>query len=343
MATPATGTRLTPERIFNTLNAHEQTAALRTAIELDIFTAIGAGASTAAAIAAKTGVAEKGARVLCDFMTIHGFLTKDQGKYALTAESAFFLDRKSPACVASMTGFLSSQQARARFDSLTESVRKGGSVWSEGGDNTKPNDEFWVAFARSMAGLAVPSSHFIAELLRAEEGKPCKVLDIAAGHGMYGITIARKNPKAEIVALDWPNVLTVAQENSQKFGLADRFSVRAGSAFEVEMGSGYDYVLLTNIFHHFDVPTCEKLMSRVHAALKPGGKAITLEFVPNEDRVTPPTAAAFSLIMLANTDSGDAYTFSEYEKMFGNAGFAKSTLHPVPDMPQQVIVSEKSA
>src|SRR6266403_63785 len=91
-------------------------------------------------------------------------------------------------------------------------------------------------------------------------------------------------------------------------------------------------------------PTCCKsLMRRVHAALKPGGKAITLEFVPNDDRVTPPTAAAFSLIMLANTDAGDAYTFSEYEKMFRNAGFAKSTLHPVPEMPQQVIISEKSA
>jgi SAM-dependent methyltransferase len=342
MATPATGTHLTPERIFNALNAHEQTAALLTAIELDIFTAIGAGANTAAAIAAKTGAAEKGARVLCDFMTVHGFLTKDRGTYALTQESAFFLDRKSPACVASMAGFLGSKQTRARFDALTQAVLKGGSVWSQG-DNTKPNDEFWVTFARSMAPLAAPSSQFIGALLRAEEGRPCKVLDIAAGHGMYGITIATKNPKAEIVALDWPNVLSVALENAQKFGVADRFSVRAGSAFEVEMGSGYDYVLLTNIFHHFDVPTCEKLMRRVHAALKPGGKAVTLEFVPNEDRVSPPTAAAFSLIMLANTDAGDAYTFSEYEKMFRNAGFARSELHPVPDMPQRVIVSEKSA
>jgi len=194
-----------------------------------------------------------------------------------------------------------------------------------------------------MAPLTVPSSEFIAGLLRAEEGKPVKVLDIAAGHGMYGITVARKNPKAEIVALDWPNVLEVARENARKFGVADRYSVRAGSAFKTEMGTGYDYVLLTNIFHHFDMTTCEKLMKRVHASLKPGGKAITLEFVPNEDRVTPPTAAAFSLIMLANTDAGDAYTFDEYEKMFRNAGFAKSALHPVPEMPQQVIVSEKSA
>jgi len=341
MATPSTANRPTPERIFNTLNAYQQTAALRTAIELDVFSAIGAGAKTAAAIAAKTGAAERGVRILCDYMTIQGFLSKDQGRYGLTQESAIFLDRQSPACLASMTGFLGTARTRSIMDSFTDSVRKGGSVWSEG-DNTKPNDEFWVAFARSMAPLAKPSSEFIAGLLRAEESKPMKVLDIAAGHGMYGITVARKNPKAEIVAVDWPAVLQVARENARRFGVGDRFNVREGSAFETELGSGYDTVLLTNIFHHFDMPTCEKLMRRVHAALKPGGKAITLEFVPNEDRVTPPTAAAFSLIMLANTDSGDAYTLAEYEKMFRNAGFAKTTLHPVPDMPQQVLVSEKS-
>src|SRR5260370_42614797 len=129
MATPATGGQLTRERIFNALNAHEQTAALLTAIELDIFSAIGAGANTAAAIAAKTGAAEKGARVLCDFLTFHGFLTKDQGRYALTQESAFFLDRKSPACVGSGAGFLGSKRTRGRFDALTEAVRMGGSVW----------------------------------------------------------------------------------------------------------------------------------------------------------------------------------------------------------------------
>jgi hypothetical protein len=82
-------------------------------------------------------------------------------------------------------------------------------------------------------------------------------------------------------------------------------------------------------------------MKRVHAALKPGGQAITLEFVPNEDRVSPPVAAMFSLIMLATTDTGDAYTFSEYEKMFRNAGFSKTTMHQIPEMPQQALVSEK--
>src|SRR3981081_154876 len=121
MAT-ATGNRPTPERIFNTLNAYQQSAALKTAIEVDVFTAIGAGANTGSTIAAKTGAAEKGVRVLCDYLTIQGFLTKENGRYALTQESALFLDRKSPACLASMSGFLGTERARSIFDSLTETV-----------------------------------------------------------------------------------------------------------------------------------------------------------------------------------------------------------------------------
>ncbi|MGB2638901.1 MAG: class I SAM-dependent methyltransferase, partial [Candidatus Acidiferrum sp.] len=219
-------------------------------------------------------------------------------------------------------------------------VRKGGTAGVQG-DNTKPQDEVWVAFARSMAPLTIPAANFISELIGAAEGKPCKVLDIAAGHGNYGITLAKKNPNAQIVALDWPSVLAVAAENAEKAGVSARYTTRPGSVFETDFGGGYDFILLTNIFHHFDMATCEKLMRRVYAALKPGGKAVTLEFVPNEDRVTPPAAAAFSLNMLVGTDAGDAYTFSEYEQMFANAGFFRTSLHQVPGMPQRVILSGK--
>ena len=340
MAAPTPTNRPNPEHIFSTLTAYQQSAALKAGIELDVFTAIADGANTSAALALKTNTAERGVRILCDYLTIHGFLTKEAERYALTMESAVFLNRHSPACLASMAEFLGNPWHKKNFEMLAEAVRKGGTASSDG-DNTKPKEELWINFARSMAPLTAPSAEFIAGLIGAAGGKPCKVLDIAAGHGMYGITVAKRNPNAQIVALDWRGVLEVAQENARKLGVADRYTAKPGSAFETEFGNGYDFVLLTNIFHHFDVSTCGKLMRRVHAALKPGGKAITLEFVPNEDRISPPVAAAFSLVMLAGTDAGDAYTFSQYEKMFGNAGFVKTTLHPVPDMPQQVLVSEK--
>jgi len=68
---------------------------------------------------------------------------------------------------------------------------------------------------------------------------------------------------------------------------------------------------------------------------------VTLEFVPNDDRVTPVESAGFSLVMLAGTPSGDAYTFAELERMFANAGFASSTIHALPPTFQQVVISEK--
>lgn len=340
MAASTPSSKPSPERIFNTMVAFQETEALKAAIELDIFTAIAEGANTAASLAAKTGASERGARILCDYLTVKEFLTKKGQQYALTQDSATFLNRYSPACLATMIHFLASPWSRKNFGALAEAVRKGGTA-GETGDHTKAHEEVWVNFARSMAPLTIPAAEFIAGLIGAAEAKPCRVLDIAAGHGMYGITVARRNPNAQIVAVDWPAVLEVTKENARKFGVADRHTTRPGSAFEVEFGQGYDFVLLTNIFHHFDRPACEKLMRRVHAALKPAGKAVTLEFVPNEDRVTPPMAAAFSLVMLAGTDAGDAYTLAQYEKMFGNAGFAKTTLHLIPETPQQVLVSEK--
>lgn len=344
MATPSTTTpstgRPTPERIFALMNAFQQTAALKTGIELDVFTAIAVGADTPAQLARNTGASERGLRILCDFLTIMGLLTKEDGRYALTGESALFLDRGSPACLNAVTGFLASPWHKRNVEDLTAAVRKGGTTGAQG-DNSKPQDEVWVAFARSMAPLTVPAANFIADIIGAAEGKPCNVLDIAAGHGNYGITIGRKNPNAQIVAVDWPSVLAVAQENAQAAGVSRRYTARAGSAFETDLGSGYDFALLTNIFHHFDMATCETLMRRVYAALKPGGKAVTLEFVPNEDRVTPPAAAAFSLNMLVGTDAGDAYTLSEYEEMFARSGFPKTTLHAVTGMPQQVLISGK--
>src|SRR5271155_3915793 len=209
MATASTTNRPTPERIFALMNAFQHTQALKTGIELDVFTNIGEGANTPALLAAKTSASERGLRILCDFLTILGLLTKENVCYALTDESALFLDRRSPASLTAVTGFLASGWHKKNVEALTEAVRKGGTAGAQG-DNSKPQDEVWVAFARSMAKLTIPAANYIAEIIGAADGKPCSVLDIAAGHGMYGITIAKKNPKAKIVAVDWPSVLAVA-------------------------------------------------------------------------------------------------------------------------------------
>jgi 2-polyprenyl-3-methyl-5-hydroxy-6-metoxy-1,4-benzoquinol methylase len=341
MATSSSSLRPAPEHIFQTLNAHQQTAALKAAIELDLFTAIDEGSRSAQEIAERLKVSERGARILSDYLAILGFLRKEDGRYSLADDAARFLSKRSPEYMGTITDFLANEQHFRNLARLAEAVRRGGTA-SKQGNNRVPNDELWVLFARSMASLTAPTAAFIATLVVAPQPGPQRVLDIAAGHGMYGIAIAQQNREAQITAVDWPAVLEVAKENAQKAGVADRYSTRPGSAFEAEFGEGFDLVLLTNIFHHFDKETCVQLMRRAHQALKPGGRAVTLDFVPNEDRVSPPTEAAFSLLMLVGTDAGDAYTLSEYQTMFREAGFAQTVLHPIAGMPQQVLLSEKT-
>jgi ubiquinone/menaquinone biosynthesis C-methylase UbiE len=182
-----------------------------------------------------------------------------------------------------------------------------------------------------------------AELLAGLAGgspeRPLRVLDVAVGHGLFGIAVARRYPKATVTALDWPSVLAVAAENAKREGVGDRHRLLPGDAFTTDWGGPYDVVLLTNFLHHFDLPTCGRLAAKARAALAPGGRALTLEFVPDADRVNPPATAGFALTMLATTAAGDAYTFAEYEGVFAAAGFARSEFHPLPPTAQQAVVS----
>ena len=328
----------TPERIFQTLSAYQQTAALKAAIELKVFTSVAEGADTAAALAARCETSERGMRILCDYMTVHGFLQKQDGRYSLTEESALFLDRRSPAYVGGVAEFVAGTHIVEGYRELTEAVRKGGTMLPAQGSMT-PEHPMWEDFARGMTAMARPSAEAIPQIVGAAGMETCKVLDIAAGHGIYGITVARENPRAQVYAVDWQKVLEIARGNAEAEGVAERFHEIPGDAFEVDFGEGYDLALLTNFFHHFDPPTCERLMRKVHAALSDGGRAVTVEFVPDESRVTPPMHAAFALVMLGTTPAGDAYTFSEFEQMFRNAGFSRSESHPTPV--QHIIVSHK--
>ena len=337
-ASPVAAAMPNPTRLLQAFNAYQQTAAMRAAIDLDVFTAIGDRQTTAGQIAQRAGAAERGIRILCDFLTVMGFLTKKESHYGLAPDAAMFLDRRSPACMGTAARFLDAPEMLNAFDHLTEAVRKGGTAMGDEGTLGVENP-IWVEFARSMAPLMMMPAELISNLVEADKGGRCRVLDIAAGHGLFGINIARHNPHAEIVAVDWANVLEVARENARKAGVESRYSTLGGSAFEVEFGQGYDLVLLTNFLHHFDPPKCEGLLRKVHAALAPNGRAVTLEFVPNDDRVTPPEAATFSMVMLGSTPHGDAYTYTELDCMFKNAGFARNEHFRQPPLPMSVIVS----
>jgi 2-polyprenyl-3-methyl-5-hydroxy-6-metoxy-1,4-benzoquinol methylase len=327
----------TPELFFDTVQAYQRTAALRAAIELDLFTAIGDGAQTVPAIVQAIQASERGTRILCDYLTIVGFLTKQGDRYQLTPDSTVFLSKRSPAYMGGTLAFLTAPDVVRHFDDLAATVRRGSIPKSD--STVADENPVWETFARAMMPMMMPPAQAIAGILGPASG-PIKVLDIAAGHGIFGIVIAQKNPQAEIVAVDWPGVLRVASENAGTMGVAARHKTVPGDAFSVDWGSGYDVALMTNFLHHFDVETCTTLLKKVAASLKPGGRIAVLEFVPHDDRVTPPAAATFAMQMLGGTPHGDAYTLAELTAMLKAAGFSSVNGHPLQG-PQTVVVATR--
>lgn len=334
MASQPDAVPINPGRIHQALTSYQLAMALKGAIELEVFTHIAAGATTSEAIAPLCHGTEKGVRVLCDYLTVHGFLTKAGRAYGLAPDTAALLDKNSPYYMGSVAEFFTHPVMVNKYRDVAGLVRNGGAT-----DHTlAPNDSVWVEFARHMAPMfAVPAS--IAATHVTTPGEPAKVLDIAAGHGLFGIHVALHNHAAEITFQDWDNVLEVARDNAAKMGIHGRFRTIPGSAFEVALGTGYDVALLPNFLHHFDSATNVTLLKRVRAALKPGGLAAVIEFVPNEDRISPPDGALFAMRMLGTTPSGDAYTFDEIDRMLREAGFGASESRSLAPAHQQLILA----
>lgn len=329
-----------PQLALEAINAYQRTAAIKAGIELKIFSHIATGAETASEIGKRSEASERGVRILCDTLAAFGFLTKSDNHYGLTSDSAAFLDSKSPTYIGGVIDFLLSPKLTSNFDNLTAAVKKGGTSETELG-TLAPDHPIWLQFARAMTPMMIPASHALAALIPLDGSHPTKVLDIAASHGVWGLALAQKNPRTQLVALDWASVLEVARENAERAGLGDRFSTIAGSAFEVHLGTDYDVILIPNFLHHFNVKTCIEFLKKVRTALRSDGCVAIVEFVPNSDRITPPEVARFSLVMLASTPEGDAYTFAELEKMLKDAGFKSPEMHPLPPSFSTAVIAQK--
>jgi predicted O-methyltransferase YrrM len=327
-----------PALFMDIVNAYQRSAAIKAAIELDLFSAIGSGNLTAAELAAKCDGSERGVRILADNLAILGFLTKNAGRYQLTPDSAVFLDRQSPAYIGGAVEFLLAPELTGMYDHLASTIRRGTIAHSELG-TLAPEHPVWIHFARSMGAIMTPAAQGVASLVALPSDRETKVLDVSASHGMYGLAFAQKYPRAQIVGLDWAPVLEVARENARKLGLENRYSTLIGDAFAVEFGTGYDLVLVPNFLHHFNKADCIRFLRKTHAALSPDGQVAVVEFVPNDDRISPPGVATFSLVMLGSTPAGDAYTFAELSEMLTEAGFRNAAHHPLPSIVSAVIAS----
>jgi hypothetical protein len=324
--------------VFEIAMAYQKTAALVAAVKLDIFTTIGAEAMSVGDLASRTGASDRGLRILCDYLTVIGLLKKQGSHYTLTLISKTFLDESAPLAVGKIVDFVAAPEILDLFlNDPASYVRRGG---SSGLANVSPDHPVWVRFAKAAVPFAAAAAKRVAAHVANLPDPPYTVLDIAAGHGLYGIEVAKTLPEALVTAVDWAQVLTVTRANAEEAGVADRFRMLAGNALDMDWGSDYDLVLLPNFLHHFDFDVCTSLLRKVKASLAVGGQVWAIDLVPNEDRVSPPIPAMFAFWMLATTPGGDAYTIRELDEMARNAGFRGATTRALAPTPESLIVFE---
>jgi 2-polyprenyl-3-methyl-5-hydroxy-6-metoxy-1,4-benzoquinol methylase len=327
---------VSPEPIMASIFGYLRTAAMQAAVRLDLFTAIGEGVTDIEALATRIQSNPRSLRSLCDYLTTLGHLEKHDAAYALSPSSAAFLDRRAPAYLGAAEAFLASpdNQRQALGDPLAFLRHEGGAA----AGNLAPDNPVWAIYARAMVALAAPVARATAKIL-APTLSDATILDVAAGSGLFGIELLRTLPAARVVALDWPHVLEVAAENAAKRGVDDRLQMKPGSALEVDWGAGYDLVLLPNFLHHFDAATATDILRRARAALLAGGRVAIIEFMPELNRVSAPTIAAFSLLMRVTTPDGDAYTANELAAMARAAGFTQTEATPLGATLQTLLVA----
>jgi ubiquinone/menaquinone biosynthesis C-methylase UbiE len=316
--------------------AYQTTAALVAAVKLDIFSLIGAGSNTADLLSSATSASVRGLRILCDYLTVIGLLNKQESTYVLTPPAKRYLDSSSSAALASSIDFFAApEMISLLLNDPVSYVRNGGAV---GLGNLSPDNPIWVRFAKAVAPFAAPTAKRVAFYVSGLKERPNTILDVAAGHGLYGIEVARVCAEAFVTAVDWEGVLTVARANAERAGINDRYQTVPGSAFDVDWGHGFDLVLVPNFLHHFSRGQCVALLRKVKNSLSSNGRVLIIEFVPNEDRVSPPLQATFAFWMLASTPGGDAYTIDELESMAADAGFARTTARALLPTPQTLVV-----
>jgi ubiquinone/menaquinone biosynthesis C-methylase UbiE len=311
---------LTSNLFLDRLLGYQDTAALKAAVRLDLFTALARGPSSAAGLAARLNAADRGVRILCDFLTTRGFLSKAGEVYDLAACSRALLGMATPASIAQLADLMADDGLVASFLTCPEeTVRRGGGF---PGMLLEPEDPLWLNYATTMGPLVAPVVAALAEHVAAWPQPPQRILDVGAAHGLFGIALAQLSSDCEVTALDSAPVLQIARENAHAAGLRGRYHELAGDALQLAWGGPYNLVLMPNFLHHFGEDACVELLKKACRCSAPDGKTLAVEFIPDESRVSPPFPARMAFMMLGATRAGDIYPRSALERMGAQAGFA---------------------
>ena len=333
---------LSPRPLMRLLGDFGNSRILDAAIEYDFFTLIHCGFRSYEEIAREAGTVPRATRIVLDSLIAFALVEKRERKYFLTPISEAFLVRGKPSYIGDFR-----HVALALWDGMAQlkATLKSGRPLSR--MDTSGELEVWEKLVVGIIPIAQPVAKALCDLLGiGVERKGLRVLDIAGGSSIFGMTILTRDPTAQVTQLDWPNVNAVAKRLNREQGLDGRIRFIDGefrsAAVEQEH---YDLIIASN-FCRFESPGGnQELFRKAYHALSPGGLFAVNDFLPNEERTGPTFTLRFSVYTLTHTPEGECWTLSEYTNWLEQAGFASVRSHgDIPNtMPgTTLILAEKN-
>ena len=297
---------------------------LDASIEYDFFTLIHQGFQSADEIAREAGTDGRATRIVLDTLPALGLLEKRGGKYFLTPTAAAFLVQGKPSYIGDFR-----HVALALWDGmahLKESLKTGKPLSRL---DTSAELQVWEKLVLGIIVIAEPAAKALCDVLKiGVERKGLKVLDIAGGSSIFGMTIVARDPSAQVTQLDWPNVNAVAKKANRGRGLEGKIRFIDGEHHSVAIETNHYELVIASNFCRFESPKGnQELFQKAYAALKPGGSLVVNDFLPNEERTGPTFALRFSVYTLTHTPEGECWTLSQYSDWLKAVGFSSIETH----------------
>lgn len=315
--------------LMDILGGFERSAIVLGAAQLDLFSPLGNGPATAAAVAAQVRLPVRGVERVLNACAALGFVAKEEDRYRNSPLADAFLVKGKPGYVGNMI-----KQTNDRFSAwikMPEAVKTDKPVLPLTGAElfTAPAevlDNYVHGLFELGKGLALRIANLV-------DLSGCKtLLDVAGGSGVYSIIFCRQFPQLQSTVFDLPPILERTRTIIGREGMTDRIGVREGDYFKDDFGSGLDAILLSNMLQTEGRQTCRMVLKKAFEALSPGGRILVHGIMPDADRIGPTQQTIFSVFMMLVFPEGEAYPGEEIIGWLHETGFidGKKLLLPPP-------------
>lgn len=321
------GEQPTPERILQLANGIRAVGILGAAVSRALFEFLESGEDTAAKLAKRADISERGAQILLDGLVGLGLVELRDGAYRNTSEASAFLIEGRPAYIGGIPKVLLADAGS--WSALPEVARTGVPVMA--GAHDAADHQFWEELVPAIAPTSAPVARIAADTLRLADAGEISILDVGGGSGIYSAIWLGINPAARATQLDWAPVNAIARRVAAKHGVADRFSCVDGDLHTTDFGAAaYDVGVYSHVAHQEGPQDNLAVLAKFRKALKPGGTLVISDFIVDDDRSGPPFALIFAATMLLQTKQGTTWRKADYQSWLAQAGFTDVSFQPTP-------------